>query len=124
VVQAILRIGGPINSGGINTANITGTLINPGFGFLSPTLCSIVRQTPCGGQVVIRVDLNRALRDPRERILIQPKDLLVLQERPDEAITRYITEQFKFSFLYRLVDNAHAMVQGVGATTGTPPTVP
>src|SRR5262249_5608896 len=73
VVEAILRVGGPIDSGGLNTANINGTLINPGIGFSSPSLVSIVRKTPDHNQVVIRVDLDRALRDRRERILIQPQ---------------------------------------------------
>ena len=33
-----------------------------GIGFPNPSLVSILRRTPGGGQVVIRVDLNRALR--------------------------------------------------------------
>jgi len=77
-----LRVGGPLTSGGLNTANISGTLIQPGFGFPSPTLVSIIRKTQGGGQYTIRVDLDLAQRDRRERILIQPKDLLILQETP------------------------------------------
>ena len=112
VLDAILRTGGSINSSGLNTANIQGQLIQSGFGYLSPTLCSVIRKTPGGGQVVIRVDMDRALRDPRERILIQAKDYILLQERPDEALTRYLSEVFKFSVLYNFFNNSH----GTGST--------
>ena len=44
------------------------------------------------GQVTIAVDLNRALRDPRERILVRPGDVLILQEQPGEALARYTTQ--------------------------------
>jgi Polysaccharide biosynthesis/export protein len=115
VVQACLRIGGPIFSSGLQTANITGTIINPGFGFLSPTLLSVIRQTPCGGQFVIRVDLDRAFRDPRERILVQPRDVLLLQETPEEAIARYFYETVnQFSFFHTSSHN------GVTVTGPTP----
>jgi hypothetical protein len=109
VVEAIARVGGPITSGGLNTANISGTLLPPGIGFPSPTLVSIIRKTPCGGQYTIRVDLDRAQRDPRERILIQPRDLILLQERPEEAIARYIAQAFNFNFTYTFVNNSHAL---------------
>lgn len=38
----------------------------------------VVRKIPCAGQVTLRVDLRRALSDPRERILIQAEDLIVV----------------------------------------------
>jgi protein involved in polysaccharide export with SLBB domain len=109
VVEAIARVGGPITSGGLNTANISGTLLPPGIGFPSPTLVSIIRKTPSGQQYTIRVDLDRAQRDIRERILIQPRDLILLQERPEEAIARYIAQAFNFNFTYTFVNNAHAL---------------
>jgi hypothetical protein len=119
VVEAVLRVGGALNSGGINTVNITGTLVQPGFGFPSPTLLSVIRKTPNGGQYTIRVDLDRAQRDRRERILVQPKDLLILQERPEEAFARYLMQAFRFDFVYTFVNNAHAM-----GTTGALSPVP
>ena len=42
----------------------------------------------------IRVDLRRALRDPHERILVQPGDVLILQEKPSEAFARYFSQTF------------------------------
>jgi hypothetical protein len=117
VVQAIARVGGPILISGLNTANINGQIINPGLSFPTPTLVSVLRRTPDGGQVVIRVDLDRALRDPRERILIQPKDLIILQESPQEAIARYVSEMFNFNLRYIFVNNGHAL----GTTTTNAP---
>ncbi len=108
---------GPLLVGGVNTANVSGQLINPGLSFPNPTLVSIIRPTPGGKQVVIRVDLDRALRDPRERVLIQPKDLIVLQERPQEAFGRYVYEIFNFRSLYTFVNSSRALVTS-GANSG------
>jgi hypothetical protein len=121
VVEAIVRIGGSLNSGGLSTTNVGGTLLNGGFGNPSPSLVSIVRKTPEGGQVVIRVDLNRALRDRRERINLQPRDLVILQERPDEAITRYLSTQVNFSILSALfaTSSSEGVVSG-SFLNGTP----
>lgn len=117
VVQAILRIGGPVLIGGLNTANISGNLILPGLSFPNPTLVNIIRPTPCGKQLVIRVDLDRALRDPRERVLIQPKDLIVLQERPQEAIGRYLYEILNFPLRYTFLNSSRAFGQ-IGFNAG------
>jgi protein involved in polysaccharide export with SLBB domain len=107
VVQAISLVGGPMVSGGLNPINLSGTFVQNGIGFPNPSLVSVVRRTPAGGQVAIRVDLNRALRDPRERILIQPKDVIILQQTPTEAITQYFTAVFKFNFSWLAIHGRH-----------------
>lgn len=117
VVQAISLVGGPMVSGGLNPINISGTLLTVGIGSPSPSLVSVIRRTPGGGQAVIRVDLNRALRDPRERILIQPRDVIILQETPTEALSRYFTNVFKFSFIWQAIHGPHEM----GTTTTVVP---
>jgi hypothetical protein len=129
VVEAITRIGGAINSGGVSTTNITGTLLLPGLGNPSPSLVSVVRKTPGGGQVVIRVDLNKALVDRRERILIQPRDVIVLQERPEEGLARYLGETFQFNFVYTFLNSSRAfgttsLISPGGATSSTTTTTP
>ena len=73
--------------------------MNAGIGQPSPSLCTVLRQLPDQRQIPIRVDLNRAFQDPRERILILPGDVIVLQERPGEAIGRYLTQVFRFNSL-------------------------
>jgi len=87
-------------NGGVNNINFSGTLLQQGIGFPNPSLVTIIRQTPDCGQVTIHVDLNKALRDPRERIVIQPRDMIILQQTVGEAITAYLsTSVFKFNLL-------------------------
>ena len=74
-------------------------MIRPGIGNPSPSALTVIRRTPGGGQVSIFVDVNRALRDPRERIIVQPDDILILQETVGEAISRYVADVFNFNIL-------------------------
>jgi protein involved in polysaccharide export with SLBB domain len=124
VVDALLRIGGPVWISGFGLTNITGNIIIPGLSLPRPTLVSIVRPTPGGKQVVIRVDLEKALREPRERILIQPKDLVLLQETPQEAFGRYLYEILNFPFHYNLWNGSRGFGSigfNAGYTGPTPP---
>jgi protein involved in polysaccharide export with SLBB domain len=128
VVEAIAVVGGTIDAGATNATNVNGVSITPGLGSPSPSLVTVIRRTPNGGQVAIRVDLNKALRDPRERLLIQPRDIIVLQETPQEAFARYLSSQFNFSLAYTFLNSSRAL--GVftgsvpGGTSGTTSTVP
>jgi hypothetical protein len=70
--------GGPLVNGGFNANNLSGGLIGFGLGAPSPSQISVLRRTPGGGQIPIQVNLNRAMRDPRERIRIQPGDVIIL----------------------------------------------
>jgi protein involved in polysaccharide export with SLBB domain len=108
VVEAILQAGGSVDSGGLSSLNVSGTTTSSGLGNPSPSLVTVLRRTPQGGQVAIRVDLNRALRDPRERILIQPKDVIILQEDPQEALARYASNIFKFATSYTFLNSSRA----------------
>lgn len=101
VVEAVAAVRGPLINGAFVNNNLAGNLINPGIGFDSPALLIVVRRLPGGGQIPIRVDLNRALRDPRERITVQPQDLLILQEIPNAAIARFMgTTLLNFNMTY------------------------
>lgn len=111
VVEAVLKSEGPLLNGGVNANNLNGTLVSPGLGNPSPSLLTVLRQTPNQGQVVIRVDLNEAMRDPRENILVQAGDVLLLQETPDEAIARYASEVFGLGIFSKFLDR--------GSVTGT-----
>jgi hypothetical protein len=108
VVEAVLKSRGSLLNGGLNTSNLSGAVIQAGVGNPSPSLLSVIRKTPNGGQVVIRVDLNEALRDPRENILIRDSDVLVLQESPDEAITRYFSQVFQADVFVRWLSRSDA----------------
>jgi protein involved in polysaccharide export with SLBB domain len=103
VVDAISLAGGPLVNGGITQNNLSGSIIASGLGSPSPSQVTVLRRTAGRGQVAIRVDLNRALRDPRENILIQPGDVIVLQETVGEAVTRYVTTVLRFNFTGNLI---------------------
>ena len=72
-------------------------MIQPGIGGPSPSCLTVLRRAPDGTSVPIRVDLNRAMRDSRERILVHAGDVLILQEKPSESFSRYMTQTF-FNF--------------------------
>lgn len=97
VIQAIAQVRGPLLNGGFTQNAFVGNSTNTGIGAPSPSLCVVLRKVSPTKQVPIRVDLNRAFVDPRERILIQPGDVIVLQERTNEAITRYLTQTFRIN---------------------------
>ena len=97
VVSAVALVRGPLINGDFGGSNLSGDLVKPGIGNPSATLLVVLRRTPGGGQVAIRIDLRRALRDPRERIAVHPGDVLILQEKPEEALARYLTQTF-FNF--------------------------
>jgi protein involved in polysaccharide export with SLBB domain len=94
VLQAVTEVRGPFFNGAFGGSNLSGDLVKPGLGNPSATLLVVLRRTPGGGQVPIRVDLRRALRDPHERLLVQPGDVLILQEKPQEAMARYFSQTF------------------------------
>jgi protein involved in polysaccharide export with SLBB domain len=103
VIEAIAYTQGPLNNGGLSVNNLSGNLLQNGIGFPSPSLLTVLRKTPGGGQIPIRIDLNKALRDRRERVLVQPGDVLVLQETPVEAFSRYFTDVFRLNFLGTII---------------------
>src|SRR5581483_7312216 len=97
VLEAISRVHGPLFNGAFGGSNLTGNLVAPGIGGPSPSLLVVLRRTPGGGQVPIVVDLRDALRHPEERLLVRAGDVLILQEKPSEALARYFTQTF-FNF--------------------------
>lgn len=110
VIQVIARIHGPLVSGDFGVINFGGTIVLPGIGNPSSTLLTVLRQVPGGGQVPIRVDLDRALRDPRERILVKAGDVLILQESPGQALARYFTQQFNITGVFQLLRRTDASI--------------
>ncbi len=109
VVEAILRAGGSVNNGGVLIGNFTGSnTFLRGLGNPSPSLVTVLRRTPGGGQVPIRVNLNRALRDPRENLLVKPGDVLLMQETPAEAVARYVSQIFNVGIFTNFINRGSA----------------
>lgn len=100
IVQAIALVHGPLVNGVNSSNNFTGQLTGGGVGTPNPSQVTVLRQLPGHGQLNIRVDLNRALCDPRERLLVQPGDIIVLQSSVGEALVQYFTTSlFKLNFI-------------------------
>ena len=117
VVDAVIRVHGPLVSGGSSVSNLSGTIIAPGIGAPSPSLLTVMRKTACGGRIPIRINLNRAIRDCRERILVQAGDELILQEAPCQAVTRYFASQFGLDLFFTLFKTTHGAGTHGWATT-------
>jgi hypothetical protein len=118
VLEAVVRSRGPLANGGFATSNLSGTVIQPGLGQPSPTQLTVIRRLPCGTRIPIQVDLSRAVRDGRERILVQPNDFLILQEAPGEATARYVTQVFNVSFVWKFSQTSHLFGAGAVAVPG------
>jgi hypothetical protein len=113
-VEAVLRVGGSIANGGRFANNFTGDISSAGLGNPNPSLLTVIRHTPGGGQVNIRVDLNLALRDPRENILIREEDVLLLQETPAEAVARYLSQTFRVGAVVNVFTRGSAAATATG----------
>ncbi len=73
-------VGGPLGQSGAVLKNGS-----PGF-MREPTRVVILRKLPDGRQMPIRVDLDRVVRNEKERILIQPDDVVMLYFKPSAAL--------------------------------------
>ena len=85
------------------------TRSNAGFGGASvaqaqPTELIVLRRLPGDRQLNIRIDLNDAINDPRQRILVKPGDTLVLRFKPQEELINFATSTF-FTFGIRQLFN-------------------
>lgn len=109
VTEAMARVGGPLLNGGFGSNNLSGSIVGGGIGNPSPSLVSVIRTTPDGQKVNIRVDLNDAFRDHREDLILMPDDMLVLQETPRESFTRYVTDIFSFGIIGQIFERGDAI---------------
>ncbi|NNJ26278.1 polysaccharide biosynthesis/export family protein [Alienimonas chondri] len=80
ILQAIAAANGELGASGTGVGGISVFGGGRNSQVFPPSKAIVIRQLPndCG-EVVIRVDLARALTDPRERILIQPEDVIIVQ---------------------------------------------
>lgn len=60
-----------------------------GIGGVSPTQLFVIRKLPCGRTFNIAVDLQQALNDSTQNILVQPGDTLVLRYKPHEEVLNF-----------------------------------
>jgi protein involved in polysaccharide export with SLBB domain len=117
VLEALARTRGSLLNGSFVGTLFYGSIVMPGLGQPSPTLVTVIRKLPCGGQVPITVDIARAIKNPRERILMQPGDFLILQETPEQAVVRWFTQMMDFVWIGKYIQTPW----GFGTTTVSAP---
>ncbi len=109
IMGAIAIAGGPVGSSGAvlsqSAITATGSRGNSGgqsggSGPLPPTDAIIIRKLCDGGQISIRVDLKRIFDDPRQRILIQPEDVIILRYKLVEEVVNTALGLIQFNFLF------------------------
>ena len=104
IMGAIAIAGGPVGSSGavLSQSGLAG-LGRGGSGRnggpLPPTDAIVVRKLCDGSQVPIRIDLKRVYDDPRQRILIQPEDVVILRYKCIEETVNTALSLIQFNFL-------------------------
>jgi protein involved in polysaccharide export with SLBB domain len=99
VVEAITLAGGSVG-GQLGSSGPAGFRVGAGLGnVVPPTRVLILRKLPDGGQLPIRVDLARAVRDPKERVVIRPDDAVFLYYKPTELVENQLLTVFNFTFV-------------------------
>lgn len=79
-----------------------GQIVTSGAGvgrILPPTRAVVLRKVSNGQQVAIRVDLERAVRDVKQRIIIQPGDFIMLYYKPGETFLNSALNLVNLSYL-------------------------
>ena len=71
-------------------------------GTIGPSKLIVIRKNECGQEIPIRVNLNKALYDPRERILVMPGDTLILQYTLSEEIANAALNAVGLNLLWQL----------------------
>ncbi len=94
VIEAITIAGGSVKSRSGSSG------ISVGVG---PSKLMVLRDTPCGGQIIIKIDVNEALADPAQRILVQAGDTLILKYSLKEHVANIAIDTLRFNFFLNLL---------------------
>lgn len=71
---------------------------------LPPTELIVLRRIPGDRQLAIRIDLNEAINDPKQRMLVKQGDTLILRYKPQEEAVNFVSSVF-FTFGIRQLFN-------------------
>ena len=108
VLGALAVAGGPIGSTGAvlsqslgrRGGSVGGGSSGRSGGPLPPTDVIIIRELCDGSQIPIRVDLKQAYQDSRQRILIQPEDVVILRYKCSEEAINTVLSLLQFNILF------------------------
>ena len=108
VLKAVSIAGGSVGSGSIGISSMGGGGGGGrgggggggrGGGTIGPSRLIVLRKSECGDEIPIKIDMNRALTDPSQRILVMPGDTLIMQYTIKEEIFNVIISMFSFNYL-------------------------
>jgi protein involved in polysaccharide export with SLBB domain len=88
-------IGGPVGQAGFSFSPQS-------IGGAPPGALYILRKTPCGDQITIEVDLNRAINSANARPLVQAGDILILRYKCEEEALNFALGTFFIQGIQRL----------------------
>ncbi len=101
ILGAIAKAGGFVGSAGAGVSSIGAGSGSPTQAAGKPPSQAIILRKLCnGGQIAIRVDLNKALIDPSQRIMIQPEDTIIVQYTIVEELYNAALNLLQFDFLF------------------------
>jgi len=104
VIGAIALAGGPIGSigsgiGGVGSQNAGGGGGAGRTGYCQPSEVIVMRELPCDNQIAIKIDLNKAIANKSERILIKPGDVVMLRYTVTEEIGNLLLNMLQFNYI-------------------------
>lgn len=99
-LQAISLARGGAFGSGVQTGLLGGAAQN-----VPPTELIILRQLPGRRQLAIRVDLNSAINDPKQRLYVKRQDTLLLRYKPQEELINFASGVFYTFGISRLFNN-------------------
>lgn len=106
VVGAIALAGGSLGNIGSGVGGVGGQGGGQGGGggggrggYCQPSEVIIIRELPCGGSIAMRVDLNRALQNKAERVLIKPNDVVMLRYTLAEEVGNVALSLLQFNYI-------------------------
>jgi hypothetical protein len=101
VLEAIAVAQGSVGGlGGTSSVSVLRT--GAGLGnIVPPTRALVLRKLPNGQQLSIRVDLNRAMREPSERIRIMAGDYVMVYYKPGESASNALLSFFNINWIVR-----------------------
>ena len=110
IIGAIAIAGGPLGNSGTGVGAIGAGGRGGGMGGMGgggrggnqacqPSEAIIVRELPCGNAITMKIDLNKALEDPAQRVLIQPGDVIMVRYTLCEEIGNVLINAFQINYL-------------------------
>ena len=85
-----------VSNFGVGTAQAS-NLVGGSVRQTQPSELILLRRIPGDRQLAIRIDLNDAINDPQQRLLVKAGDTLILRFKPQEEIINFATSTF-FTF--------------------------